>query len=182
MDSEKFFASQRWYVISTKPKAEDRADKNLAAWGVETLAPKIREIRYNQFSGRPTYLIKPLFPRYIFARFDAESALHKVYYTRGVHSVVSAHHRPLEVDDEAIALIRSRMNVDGLASLSDDPELGDEVTINNGALKGLHGIFDKRIKGTERVMLLLSAVTYQARVIVDRSLVQKSDPLLCITE
>lgn len=181
MDSEGIFVKPSWYVINTRPRDEDRADKNLAAWGIETLAPKIKECRYNQFTGRPTYFTKPLFPRYIFARFDAETVLNKVYYTRGVHSVVSADHRPLEVDDEAIALIWSRIDKNGLARLNDDPEPGDAVTINHGTFKGLNGIFDKSIKGTERVMLLLSTVNYQARVIVGRSLVEKSNRPLCIT-
>lgn len=179
MDSERFLEKPLWYAINTKPRDEERADKNLAAWGIETLSPKIKEARYNQFTGRPTYFIKPLFPRYIFARFDAETLLHKVYYTRGVHSVVSAHNRPLEVGDEAIALIRSHMDTDGLVRMNDEPKSGDAVTINNGTLKGLNGIFDKDIKGTERVMLLLSAVNYQAHIIIDKSLVQKSQSLLC---
>jgi len=37
--------SLRWYVIYTHPKQEERVDKNLRAWQVETFFPKIKERR-----------------------------------------------------------------------------------------------------------------------------------------
>src|SRR5215208_2764465 len=77
-----------WYVICTHPRQEDRAESNLIAWSVETFAPQIKKKQYNQFTGVAIQLPKPLFPRYIFARFKLNEMLHKVRYTRGVHSVV----------------------------------------------------------------------------------------------
>lgn len=179
MDSRKAFEPSCWYAIHTRPKEEDRAEMNLRAWGIATLAPKIKESRYNQFTGKPTYFTKPLFPRYLFARFNAETLLHQVCYTRGVHSVVSFNNRPLEVDDEAITLIQSRTDKDSFVRMESEPRPGDEVTINNGSLKGLNGIFDRRTKGTDRVSIFLQAVSYQAHVTIDKSLVQRSDRLLC---
>jgi transcriptional antiterminator RfaH len=179
MDSQKSFERPRWYAIHTRPQEESRAEMNLTAWGIATLAPKIKESRHNQFTGNPTHYTKPLFPRYIFARFDAETLLHKVSYTRGVQNVVSFNYRPLEVDDEAIAFICSRMDEDCFVSLESEPRPGDEVTIRNGSLKGLNGIFDKRIKGTDRVRVFLQAVSYQAHLTIDKSLVQQSSGLLC---
>jgi transcriptional antiterminator RfaH len=179
MDSRKAFERACWYAIHTRPNEENRAEMNLTAWGIATLAPKIKESRYNQFTGNPTYFTKSLFPRYLFARFDAETLLHKVHYTRGVQSVVSFNNGPLEVDDEAIALIQSRMDTDGFVTMWNEPGPGDEVTINNGSLKGLNGVFDERIKGTERVRIFLQAVSYQAHLTIDKALVQQSDRLLC---
>ena len=46
--------------------------ERLRAWGIEIFAPKYREGRYNQFTNTSTYVSNPLFPRYVFARFDAE--------------------------------------------------------------------------------------------------------------
>src|SRR5882724_11378863 len=88
----------QWYAVYTKAKDEERAENNLMAWGVETFAPKIQERQYNQFTNMPRYVTKPLFPRYIFARFDAATLLREVYYTRGVHSVVSLDYNPVIVD------------------------------------------------------------------------------------
>src|SRR5258705_12699899 len=74
----------RWYVVHTKYREEERADNNLRSWEVLTFYPQIRARRVNQFSGKITELAKPLFPGYLFARFDASKLLSKVHYTRGV--------------------------------------------------------------------------------------------------
>ena len=45
----------RWYVVHTKSRQEERANSNLRAWGVETLNPKVKTRRYNQFIGTPLH-------------------------------------------------------------------------------------------------------------------------------
>ena len=49
---------------------------------------------------------------------------------------------------------------------------GDEVRIKDGSLKGINGIFDRTMKDKNRVMILLTAINYQASVVVERDLVQ----------
>src|SRR6187402_1809254 len=93
----------RWYVIYTKINEEDRVDRNLVAWGLESFYPRIKKKQLNEFTGKATYFSRPLFPRYVFARFDAETLLHKVSNTRGALSVVNNNHVPIPVDDEIVA-------------------------------------------------------------------------------
>jgi transcriptional antiterminator RfaH len=164
----------RWYAIHTKPKEEERANSNLQSWKVETFTPRIKEQRVNKLAGKTTSVIKPLFPRYIFARFDASKMLHKIYYTRGVHSVVSYGDSPVPVDDEAIAFIQSRIEKDGFIKFDDDLLPGDEVMIKAGPLKGFNGVFSRSIKDTDRVMILLKNVSYQASIVLDREQVRKT--------
>lgn len=172
MDSEAA-VEEHWYAVYTKPKEEQRADQNLAAWGVETLAPKIQERRTNEFTGRPTYFTKPLFPRYIFARFDAERLLRKVRFTRGVQNIVSLDSRPVIVDDSVIDIIRSRIREDGFVKLGEDLNVNDEVVVKNGALKSLVGIFERRVKASDRIIILLTAITYQGRISIEERMVEK---------
>ena len=89
MSSEIGQETSQWYVVHTNPKQEERADSNLRAWGVETLHPKLKTRRFNEFTGAPTVTTRPLFPRYIFAKFNAREQLAKISFTRGVHYVVS---------------------------------------------------------------------------------------------
>src|SRR5215208_5135258 len=124
-----------WYVIHTKPKQEDRADFNLKAWNVRTFAPKIKEQRRDYSTGRPTYLVQHLFPGYIFAYFRASELLHKVCFTRGVHSVVNFGGEPCPVADEIIELLKARLSEDGFIHLGEDLRPGDRVIINRGNLK-----------------------------------------------
>jgi transcriptional antiterminator RfaH len=162
-----------WYAVYTRPKEEQRAELNLASWGVEVLAPKILERRTNEFSGRPSYFVKPLFPRYIFARFDAERLLRKVHYTRGVHSIVSLDGQPVKVEESVIEIIKSRIKEDGFVKIGEDLNVSDKVVVKSGALKNFVGVFERRIKATDRIMILLTAITYQGRISIQEQMVEK---------
>ena len=156
-----------WYVIVTHPKQEDRAESNLRAWNVETFYPKLRERHENPLTGRTSFVIKPFFPRYIFARFDAKT-LPKVWYTRGVHSIVSFGSNPAIVEDDIIALTQSRVSPSGYIEIDDGLKPGDQVVIKKGPLANFMGVFERQVKHTDRVTILLSTVGYQSRVVIER--------------
>lgn len=173
MDRE-ILQEPQWYAIHTNPKQEERACRNLQAWGVESLSPRLKERRRNQFTGAAVYVSKPLFPRYIFARFNAGSLLHKIGFTRGVHSVVSFNATPIPIDDEIIALIQSRVGTDGFVVIGEALRCGDKVVIKDGPMKDLVGIFERDVRESDRVMILLTNVNYQGRLTIDRDLVKKA--------
>lgn len=164
----------RWYVVHTHPRQEDRAETNLSTWGVETFNPKLQERRPNQFTGRPIYLTKSLFPNYIFARFSTEKLLSKICFTRGVHTVVSFGSKPVPVDDEIISILKLNVGADGFVHLGERLKLGDKVMIDKGVLNSLTGIFEREIKDSNRVMVLLEAVNFQCRIAIDREMLRKS--------
>lgn len=172
MDVHDTDGGARWYAIHTNPKQEDRVDSNLRAWRVETFAPRIKERQYTR-AGEAKYRFKPLFPQYIFARFDAERMLHKIGFTRGVHCVVSFGSDPTPVDDEIIAFIQAQVGEDGYIDLSERFKAGDQVIIKGGPLKDFVGIFEREIKESERVVILLTTLKYQGRVLLDRDFVKK---------
>jgi transcriptional antiterminator RfaH len=161
----------RWYVIHTKPKQESRADYNLRAWQVETFFPLLKE---RSRGSRASYLVKPLFSRYLFARFRASDLLHKVYYTRGVQSVVNFGEHPCHVEDELIEVIKARRDEDGFVRMRDELNAGDRVVICNGPLRNLLGVFEGDYGDDERVSILLSAVGYQSRVVIERDFLRKA--------
>jgi transcriptional antiterminator RfaH len=173
MDVEKTFEAPSWYVIQTKPKQETRADSNLTAWNIETFNPKIKEWRRNNFTGKFTLVVKSLFTNYIFARFRPDSLLHKVCFTRGVHRVVSFGDVPKAIDDEIIALIHSREDADGFVRTADEFVEGDQVIVKDGPLKDFVGVFQKEMKATERVVILLSTVSYQAHMQIEKERIRK---------
>jgi len=162
----------QWYVIHTHPKQEDRASSNLSVLGMPTFNPKIRERRYNQFVSAPTYVMKSLFPRYIFAQFKINDLYHKVRFTRGVYSVVNFGGSPTPIDKEIIRLIRSNMK-DTFVRIDEEIRPGDKVMIKDGPLKNFAGIFEREMKDTDRVRILLETVSYQAHIEIERDLVKK---------
>ena len=162
-----------WYVIHTNPRQEERSYDNLRAWQVETLAPKIKERSYHPITGRPKYVVRPFFSRYIFARFKLSELLHKIRFTRGVHSVVSFGDVPIPVEDEVIDLLRSRIDAQGFVETEEVFKPGDEVIINSGPLKNFVGIFQSEMKDSDRVTLLLKTVNYQAHVKIEKEMITK---------
>lgn len=163
----------RWYVIHTKPKQEYRASGNLLAWGVETLSPRLKSRRPSNFTGMPVEQVNPLFPRYIFARFDAATMLHKVWFTRGVNNVVSFGGNPVPVNDDIISVLQSKLDEDGLVRHSEDLSYGDKVKITSGHLRDFEGVFERKIKASDRVVILLTAVSFQGCIEVERYSVEK---------
>lgn len=174
MDETEIKAEARWYVIYTNSKQEQRAESNLRAWGVETLYPKVKKRRISAFTGLPVYETAPLFPRYIFARFCAEKFLHKITFTRGVNSLVCFNNTPAQVEDEAIAFIASNIDESGFAKIGEPFKVGERLLIQAGPLKGLIGVFEREMKDSERISLLLDAVSYQSHTIIRREMVVRA--------
>lgn len=166
----------RWYVLRTHLKQEDRAESNLLAWRVQTFCPRLKERRYKQYSSTPTYSIKHMFPGYIFAYFDASRILHKVSFTRGVHSVVNFGNGPFPIDDEIIALIRLQIGEDGFIKLGQEFKPGDKVVIKEGTLRGLVGIFQEKINDKDRIRILLDTANYQGSLVVEKDQVMRFTP------
>ncbi len=163
----------RWYALQTHPLQEERATENLNAWGVETFAPKYKERRSNPFTGRPVYFTRSLFPRYMFARFDAGRMLRKVWFTRGVSKVVGFGDGPSPVEDEIIELIKSRVDKDGFVQFNEELKRGDKVVILDGPLTNLVGIFERDLEDGDRVLMLLTAISYQGHVTIEKELLRK---------
>ena len=156
-----------WYAVYTKPREEDRAESNLRAWGMKTFMPMIKDL-----SGKEK--IRHLFPRYIFAYFNPNSELHKVNYTRGVCGVVRFGDTPCPVDDFIIETIMSQMGQEGFIRFEKESiRRGDKVTIQDGPFKALSGTVDHETSDSERLVVLLSSVSYQGRIMIEKALLKK---------
>ncbi len=174
MRVETWADSRQWYLVYTNLKQEERATDNLRAWGVETVHAKLRTRRYNQFTGAPTYITQPLFPRYLFAKFNAREQLPKVRFTRGIQNVVCFGENPATVDQDIIDIIRARIDENGFVKTNNELKPGDKVVISAGPLKNLIGIFEREIKGSDRITILLTAIGYQGHLMVERDLVKRA--------
>jgi transcriptional antiterminator RfaH len=168
---EMMMMDQKWYAVYTKAREEERAESNLRAWGMKTLMPRIKERSSRRIAGKET--IKSLFPRYIFARFNCDSELHKVNYTRGVCGVVRFGDTPCPVDDFIIDTIVSQIGSEGFITFDDSFSRGDKVTIKDGPFREMSGTVDRELMDGDRLAVLLSSVSYQGRIMIQKALVQK---------
>lgn len=161
-----------WYVIYTKAREEERAESNLRAWGLPTFMPRIKQLTYRG-SVKARATVKHLFPRYIFAKFNCETTLHKVNATRGVCGVVAFGHNPCPVDDIVIETIQSQIGTEGFVKIDEDICCGDKVMMRDGPFKSCEGTVDRETADRDHVVVLLSSVSYQGRLLINKALVKK---------
>jgi transcriptional antiterminator RfaH len=168
MDKTKGEGKMAWYVIYTKPGAEDAATRLLSNAGIETFNPKIRIRKYVR--KKYTEVIEQLFPCYIFAFFDPGTHSHMIRYTRGVRYVIGKEY-PLIVPVDMIDAIRDRMEGGVVRPEAERLESGDRVIIKEGPFKDFYGIFERNLSGRERVVILLEALF--CRVEIERFSLKK---------
>lgn len=160
----------RWYVVQTKPRQDVRAEANLRRWNVQTLAPRVRELRRSA-RGEASYHIAPLFPGYLFARFDAEALAGKIRLTRGIQRVIGLGEHATAVDDDVVRLIQDRIAEDGFVRTR-EMQPGDAVEIMEGPLRSFVGVFEHRTRARDRVVILLTAIGGQPRVEIDATAIR----------
>jgi transcription antitermination factor NusG len=92
---------------------------------------------------------------------------------RGVYSVVSFGGGPTPIDEEFITLIQSNIKEDGFVRTDVEIKPGDKVVVKDGPLKNFAGIFEREMKDTDRIRILLETVSYQAHVEIEKDMVKK---------
>ena len=169
----KFNSTIEWFALHTKPAMESIAAQTVSSLGLETFLPVARSTCMRR--GRPAEFIRPLFPGYCFARFDADAYLHAVRYSRGVLRVVGTPDRAWPIDEAIIREIQARLDENGQVELS-SPSLrrGDPVRVCDGPLAGWTGIFDGELDDHLRVVIFLEAIQ-PTRAVISRQWVEHAD-------
>lgn len=148
----------KWFALSVRPNREHSVAKHLEAKEYETFAPMYRSRRV--WSDRVKFIELPLFPTYVFCRFNPAVRTAPVVTTPGVLRILGYGSTPAPVADSEILAIQ-RIVASKLPT-GPWPYLcaGTPVRIDAGPLAGLEGI----------VVLLKS----ELRLVVSVSLLQRS--------
>ncbi|MCE7939376.1 MAG: hypothetical protein DYG90_12505 [Chloroflexi bacterium CFX6] len=150
---------KHWHALYTKPRMEARVADTLEARGIEVFAPLVL-----YHGKRGTLLDKPLFPRYVLARFDWEhDGRAGVQWTPGLTRVVSFDGRPAWLEDAEVAYLRSRLaELDGDTFVRIKP--GQRVRVKHGPFRDFEAVFDGYLNGAARVAILLDILGRRTRV------------------
>jgi transcriptional antiterminator RfaH len=161
-----------WYLVRTKPGKERWVHDQLTAILPEVFLPLL-ETRTPRW-GRMAWSIVPLFPCYLFARFDLQSRYFDVKYLAGVQGLVSAGNDPLAVPSGVVDEIRRRGD-NGIVKIEEQLfDNGERVVVVEGPFRGFEAIFQRYLTGAERVAILLSAIEANGmRVVLSASAVAK---------
>lgn len=155
---------KRWYAVYTQPHKESLAREHLQRQGFAVLAP--RYLKRRRHARRVEDVPAPLFPRYIFASFDAgDPGWRVIRSTRGVVDLVRSGLDPLPVPDPIITEIENRSDENGYVVLARNTKLvpGSKIRIEAGPFADYEGIFEAA-RDEERVVALLSLLGRQVRV------------------
>ena len=162
-----------WYLVQSKVRQERVAELHLQRLEVRTLCPQFTHLKTSR--GKQQIAKEPLFPGYLFVHVNISTEFRKVTYAKGILRVVMFGARPALVGEDIIRSIKSRMQ-DGLVSLAPPAQLqlnpGQVVHVKKGPFSGFEAIFEQEFSGTQRVALLMKAVAYQGRIIIDRDSVE----------
>lgn len=155
-----------WYAVHTQPNGEERAQINLERQGFEVYLPKY--LKHRRHARRVERVRRPLFPRYLFVRFDPERAQWRsINGTFGVAYLVANGNEPAPVPDSVVAAIQARHDDADLVVLHTPKsfEPGQKLEIVDGPFAWHTGLF-QRLSESERVVLLLDLLGRQVTVTV----------------
>jgi len=160
-----------WFALSTKRNREKSVAEILRGKGYQDFLPTY--VSRRKWSDRYKDLEFPLFPGYVFCRFDPRWRL-PILTTPGVVMVVGNGRVPVPVEDSEIdalrAVVASRLRVEPWPYLS----AGQRIRIEAGALTGLEGIFLEMRKSC-RVVVSVELLQRSVAVEVDRSCIRPLD-------
>ena len=160
-----------WYVIQTKPKKEEESTSYLSTKGVEIFHPLMES--FSLKNGKMNKALKPLFPGYIFGKFDLEKKYALVRWGRGVNKVLGFGGYPTPISEEIIQVIKGRLDAQGIIRMEHQFKPNDLIRIKSGPLRDLLGIFERWISDSERVKVLLTLIGYQPSIELHSSLIEK---------
>jgi transcription antitermination factor NusG len=159
---------QSWFALQVRTRWENSTALLLAGKGYQTLLPTYQVKRH---SGRRVKQVEaPLFPGYVFCRFDAHKRL-PIVATPGVIAVVGRGRLPVPVDDTEIAAIQTVVSSGFHVEPWPYLEVGQKVRIDGDALQGLEGILIN-FKGNDRIVVSVSLLRRSVALEIDRSCVQ----------
>jgi transcriptional antiterminator RfaH len=160
----------KWYAVMAKPRQERSCTTCLVQAGIETYYPEFNECV--TIKGRRCVRRTGLFPGYFFAKFDYDNEYRTVSYCRGVRRIVRFGQTPAEVEPGLLDDIRrglSRQDTIPIPRLTH----GEVVRISHGPLAGVEGVFDYKLSGKDRVVVLLRALSYQSRAVLNFSDIER---------
>lgn len=139
--------------------------------GIETYFPKIREQRVIRRVKRT--VVRPMFPRYVFCRFEPALHYRAVRYAPDVIDIVQSGQVPTVVQDRILADLKSWAgDVFNLDTRPAPLRAGDVVVIGDGPLMGLRAIVQHNLSESDRVAVLLAFLDCGARTVVPRDQLQ----------
>ena len=152
MGSVEQLGRTNWYAVRVRSQHEDQVSRHLRVRGLEAFLPLYT--RKQRWSDRFKEVDFPLFPGYVFSRFDPDNRL-PVLTVPGVVHLVGAGKTPVPIDAAEIEAIQTAVTSGAMRHPCDYLEVGQRVRIEHGPLCGVEGIL-LGSRGHRRLVLSIS--------------------------
>jgi transcription antitermination factor NusG len=157
-----------WYALQVRSRHEIGVARHLRGIGYEEFLPQYACRK--RWSDRIKEVQAPLFPGYLFCRFNPQNRL-PILTTPGVIQIVGYNRQPIPVDEDEIKSIRTLVT----SGIPHQPwpflKVGEKVRIESGPLRGLEGVL-VGFKGTRRLILSVSLLQRSVAVEMDAAFVR----------
>jgi transcription antitermination factor NusG len=172
VDTELIPSSFPWFALQVRTRQEASVADQLNGRGYERFLP-LYAVR-KHWSDRIKEVESPLFPGYLFCRFNPHDRL-PILKTPGVIQIVGFRGGPTAVDESEIRSIQTLV----AAGVPHQPwpflAAGDRVRIESGPLVGLEGILTE-VKRSHRLVLSVTLLQRSVAVEIDSALVTAIHP------
>ena len=165
--------SKEWFVLQFKSNSHHLAAKNLNRQGFETFLPL-----HDATSRRTSRFIntsKPLFPGYMFIRFDkAESKWHKINSTYGVSRLITFNSILKSIPTNFVYHLMKRYDLSGKLLPIKKLKKGEQVKV----LKGPFANFIATVETYEtdqRIWILMDLMGRKTKIQTPMDTLQKSE-------
>src|SRR5271168_2285107 len=161
-----------WFALQVRTRYEAGVADQLSRQGYDRFLPlyKLRK----RWSDRIKEVDAPLFPGYLFCRFNPQDRL-PILKTPGVIQIVGFKTGPAVVDEAEIRSIQTLV----AAGVPHQPwpflAAGDRVRIESGPLLGLEGILTE-VRRSHRLVLSVTLLQRSVAVEIDSALVTAINP------
>ena len=154
--------SKEWFILQFKPNSHHLAVKNLNRQGFETFLPL-----YDNTSRRTSRFIntsKPLFPGYMFIRFDkAKSEWHKINSTYGVSRLITFNSILKPTPTSFVNCLMKRYDLSGKLLPIQKLKKGDQVSVLTGPFTNFAATVEK-YEDDQRIWVLMDLMSRKTKI------------------
>ena len=157
--------TQPWFALRVKPNHEKRVSELINGQGLEEFLPLYRVRR--RWAQRWQNIDTPLFPGYVFSRFERQSWT-TIINTPGVIDAVRFGSTLASIEDEEIRALQSVQR--SKLAMEPSPYLrpGQLMRVTAGPLAGINGTLIE-MKGLTRLVLSVTLLQRSVLVEIDRN-------------
>ena len=154
--------AEEWFILQFKPNSHHRAINNLNQQGFKTFLPVIDTT--SRKLSRFMNTSKPLFPGYMFVRFDrAESKWHKINNTYGVSRLITYNSILKSIPTDLVDHLMKRYDLSGKLLPIKKLKKGDQVTVLKGPFANFIATVEK-YEADQRIWILMDLMGRKTKI------------------